>query len=95
MEVLHQDDLNRSLSEIDEATTHSGGDYELVQKLPQLPKRKDFPRCRPLSEEQWKAQINYEGQLEDVESIKTLIFRGVCITHDLILYCLINLTLII
>ncbi|CAG9765437.1 unnamed protein product [Ceutorhynchus assimilis] len=76
-EFLQQDDLNRSLSEIDDSSTvHSGGDYELVQKLPQLPKRKDFPRCRPLTEEQWREQFNYEGRLEDVESIKTLIFRG-------------------
>lgn len=73
-EILRQEDLNRSLSEIDDAITHSGGDYELVQ---QLPKRKDFPRCKPLTEEQWRAQFNYEGQLEDVESIKNLIFRGV------------------
>ncbi|XP_066147309.1 TBC1 domain family member 15 [Euwallacea fornicatus] len=75
-DILPQDDLNRSLSEIDESITQSGGDYEVVQQLPQLPKRKDFPRCRPVTEEQWNAQFNYEGQLEDVESLKVMIFRG-------------------
>lgn len=78
-EVMRQEDLNRSLSELDDAITHSGGDYELVQQLPQLPKRKEFPRCKPLSEEQWRGQFNYAGQLEDVESIKNLIFRGVSV----------------
>lgn len=75
-EVMRQEDLNRSLSELDDAITHSGGDYELVQQLPQLPKRQDFPRCRPLSEEQWRGQFNDVGRLEDVDSIKNLIFRG-------------------
>ncbi|KAL1506574.1 hypothetical protein ABEB36_005908 [Hypothenemus hampei] len=75
-DILLNDDLQRSLSEIDDNITHSGGDYELVQKPPQLPKRKEFPRCKPLREEQWKAQFTCDGKLEDVESIKTLIFRG-------------------
>ncbi|XP_050295947.1 TBC1 domain family member 15 [Anthonomus grandis grandis] len=73
---LPPDDLNRSLSEFEESTTHSGGDYEVIQKLPELPKRKDFPRCEPLNEEVWKALFNSQGQLEDVQSIKTIIFRG-------------------
>lgn len=73
---LPHEDLNRSLSEYDDSTTHSGGEYELVQKLPQLPPRKNFPRCKPLSEEQWVSQFSNEGKLEDVESIKNLIFRG-------------------
>lgn len=48
-----------------------------MTKVPQLPKRKDFPRLRPLSYEQWRGHMDHEGKIEDVESVKTLIFRGV------------------
>ncbi|XP_060530339.1 TBC1 domain family member 15 isoform X2 [Cylas formicarius] len=75
VDEFQREDLNRSLSEYEE-TSHSGGDYEVIQKVPDLPARKDFPRLRPLSEEQWKSQFNCEGRLEDVEPIKSLIFRG-------------------
>lgn len=70
-------DLNRSLTEIENTISHSQGDYEVVAKLPELPKRMDFPRLRPLTLEQWRSQINCEGVIEDVDSIKNLIFRGV------------------
>lgn len=73
-----REDLNRSLSEYENTntTTHSQGDYEVIAKVPELPARKDFPRLRPLTVEQWKGHLNCEGKIEDVESIKTLIFRG-------------------
>ncbi|CAG9822523.1 unnamed protein product [Phaedon cochleariae] len=66
-------DLNRSLSEYENTTTHSQGEYEVVAKIPD---RKDFPRLRPLTLEQWKGHMNYEGKIEDEESLKNLIFRG-------------------
>lgn len=69
---MAQDDLQRSISEIgDDASAYA------VYDIPNcLPMRVDYPRCNPLTKEQWQAQLNGEGQLEDVESIKTLIFRG-------------------
>lgn len=74
-------DLNKSLTEIESTISHSQGDYEVVAKVPEaareLPKRMDFPRLRPLTLEQWRSQINFEGVIEDVDSIKSLIFRGV------------------
>lgn len=71
---VDKENLNRSISEYENTTTHSQGDYEVVAKVPE---RKDFPRLRPLSVEQWKGHLNSEGKIEDVESVKTLIFRGV------------------
>ncbi|KAJ8919514.1 hypothetical protein NQ315_002135 [Exocentrus adspersus] len=68
--------LQRSLTEYENTTTQSHGDYEVIAKVPELPHRQDFPRLRPLSREQWEGQMSHEGKIEDVESIKTLIFRG-------------------
>ncbi|XP_056639097.1 TBC1 domain family member 15 [Diorhabda sublineata] len=68
-----KEDLNRSLSEYENTMTHSQGDYEVVAKIPD---RKDFPRCDPLSVEQWRSHMNSEGIIEDVDSVKNLIFRG-------------------
>ncbi|EFA02210.1 TBC1 domain family member 15 [Tribolium castaneum] len=66
--------LHRSLTEY--ASSHSQGDYEVIAKVPELPERKDYPRGRPLSAEQWKNLQNHEGKIEDVEQIKLMIFRG-------------------
>ncbi|KAJ8982106.1 hypothetical protein NQ317_010964 [Molorchus minor] len=71
-----RDDLNKSITEYENTTIHSQGDYEVIAKVPELPKRKDFPRLRPLTAEQWKGHMNLDGKIEDIESIKTLIFRG-------------------
>lgn len=73
-----REDLNKSITEYESASNHSQ-DYEVVTKVPELPKRKDFPRLRPLSYEQWKGHMDHEGKIEDVDSVKNLIFRGVSI----------------
>nr|XP_023026580.1 TBC1 domain family member 15 [Leptinotarsa decemlineata] len=65
--------LSRSPSHSIQTTTHSQGDYEVINKVPE---RKDFPRLRPLTQEQWSGHLNHEGMIEDVESVKNLIFRG-------------------
>ncbi|XP_072396962.1 TBC1 domain family member 15 isoform X2 [Diabrotica undecimpunctata] len=70
---VDKENLNRSITEYENTTTHSQGDYEVVATVPE---RKDFPRLRPLSVEQWRGHLNNEGKIEDVESVKTLIFRG-------------------
>ncbi|KAF5270074.1 hypothetical protein FQA39_LY08486 [Lamprigera yunnana] len=71
------DILNRSLEAIENSTTtHSHDEYEVVPHVPKLPTRKDYPRGRPLSFEQWKALQDNEGQVEDVEAVKLVIFRG-------------------
>ncbi|VEN63150.1 unnamed protein product [Callosobruchus maculatus] len=72
------EDLNRSISEYENTTTttHSQGDYEVIAKVPELPPRKDFPRLRPMTVEQWRGHLNFDGRIEDVDSIKTLVFRG-------------------
>ncbi|KAH1026973.1 hypothetical protein HUJ05_000557 [Dendroctonus ponderosae] len=58
---MAQDDLQRSISEIgDDASAYA------VYDIPNcLPMRVDYPRCNPLTREQWRAQLNGEGQLED------------------------------
>lgn len=67
--------LHRSLTEY--ASTVSHGDYEVVAKVLELPKRKDYPRGQHLRIEQWHNLQDSEGKLEDVEQIKEMIFRGV------------------
>ncbi|CAH1995219.1 unnamed protein product [Acanthoscelides obtectus] len=69
------EDLHRSISEYENTTTtsHSQGDYEVIAKVPP---RKDFPRQRPLTVEQWRDHLNCDGRIEDVENIKTFVFRG-------------------
>lgn len=71
--------LNRSLSELDNATTTTQDEYEVVNRVNKLPERKDFPRGRPLSPEQWRCLLDHEGKIEDIESLKLVIFRGVII----------------
>lgn len=77
IDETQREDLNKSITEYESTSNHSQGDYEVVTKVPELPKRKDFPRLRPLSFEQWRGHMDHEGKIEDVESVKTLIFRGV------------------
>lgn len=79
-----REDLNKSITEYESTSNHSQGDYEVVTKVPQLPKRKDFPRLRPLNVEQWRGHMDYEGKIEDVESIKNLVFRGVSLFSKII-----------
>lgn len=70
--------LNKSITAIENATTtHTQGDYEVVANIPKLPDRKECPRSRPLTKEQWLNLQNCEGKIEDVDGIKLLIFRGV------------------
>lgn len=72
--------LNRSINELESSTTtQSQDEYEVVTHSPKLPDRKNFPRGKPLTTEQWKALQDHEGRVEDVDSIKLVIFRGVCI----------------
>lgn len=69
--------LHRSLEAIENnTTTHSHDEYELIAHVPRLPALKEYPRGRPLSWEQWKALQDSEGQVEDVEAVKLVIFRG-------------------
>lgn len=71
------DILNRSLEAIEgNTTTHSHDEYEVVAHVPKLPERKDYPRGRPLSLEQWKALQDHDGQVEDIDAVKLVIFRG-------------------
>ncbi|KAG5893896.1 hypothetical protein JTB14_001079 [Gonioctena quinquepunctata] len=70
---VDKENLNRSITEYENTTSHSHGDYEVVATVPE---RKDFPRLRALTVEQWNGHLNGSGQIEDVESIKNLIFRG-------------------
>lgn len=70
--------LNKSIIAIENATTtHTQGDYEVVANVPTLPERKDCPRSKPLTKEQWLNLQNCEGKIEDIEGIKLLVFRGV------------------
>ncbi|KAK9731846.1 Rab-GTPase-TBC domain [Popillia japonica] len=69
--------LNKSIIAIESATTtHTQDDYEVVANVPKLPDRKDCPRSKPLTKEQWLDLQNCEGKIEDVDGIKLLIFRG-------------------
>lgn len=71
--------LNRSITELESATTtHSQDEYELVvHNAKKLPERKNFPRGKPITDEQWNGLQDHEGRIEDIESIKLVIFRGV------------------
>lgn len=72
------DILNRSLEAIENnTTTHTHDEYEVIAHVPKLPDRKDYPRGRPLSADQWKGLKDPEGRVEDVESVRLMIFRGV------------------
>lgn len=67
--------LERSLSEYENTTTHVQGDYEVVD-VPDLPERKNFPRGRPLTLEQWEGLQDKDGKICDSECIKLMIFQG-------------------
>lgn len=70
--------LNSSIHELESSTTtQSQDEYEVVTHLPKLPERKNFPRGKPITVEQWKALQDHEGRVEDIDSIKLVIFRGV------------------
>lgn len=75
-------ELQRSLTELDESTTtiattsHTQGEYEMIQHIPKLPERKDYPRGNALTNNQWISLQDHEGRIEDVESVKLVIFRG-------------------
>lgn len=72
--------LNRSIHEFESSTTtQSQDEYEVVTHLPKLPERKNFPRGKPITPEQWKALQDHEGRIEDVDSMKLVIFRGVSV----------------
>ncbi|KRT84238.1 hypothetical protein AMK59_2051, partial [Oryctes borbonicus] len=46
--------LNKSIIAIEgTTTTHTQGDYEVVANVPKLPERKECPRSKPLTKEQW------------------------------------------
>ncbi|KAI4464041.1 tbc1 domain family member gtpase-activating protein [Holotrichia oblita] len=69
--------LNKSIIAIESATTtHTQDDYEVIANVPKLPDRKDCPRSKPLTKEQWLDLQNCEGKIEDVDGMKLLIFRG-------------------
>nr|XP_022906269.1 TBC1 domain family member 15-like isoform X2 [Onthophagus taurus] len=67
--------LNKSITTL-ESTTTTQGEYEIVTNVSELPDRKDFPRSRPLTKEQWIALQDCHGRIEDVETTKLTIFRG-------------------
>lgn len=70
--------LDRSIHELEgTTTTQSQDEYEVVTRLSQLPERKNFPRGKPITAEQWRGLQDHEGRVEDVDSIKLVIFRGV------------------
>lgn len=74
------DILNRSLEAIENnTTTQTHDEYEVIAHVPKLPERKDFPRSRPLSLEQWTGLQDHEGRIEDVDAVKMVVFRGVSI----------------
>lgn len=86
--------LNRSIHELENTTTTQLQDeYELVTHLTNLPERKNFPRGKPITAEQWKALQDHEGRVEDIESIKLVIFRGVRFNPFWLWCCLIIITL--
>lgn len=73
-----KDLLNRSITELEnQTTTQSHDEYEVVNHVPKLPERKNFPRSLPITAEQWRTLQDHEGRIEDVESVKLVIFRGV------------------
>lgn len=78
----HVNELQRSLTELDESTTaiattsHTQGEYEMIQHVLKLPERKDYPRGNALTNIQWMSLQDHEGRIEDVESVKLVIFRG-------------------
>lgn len=70
--------LNRSLEEIENnTTTHSHDEYEVIAHVPKLPLRKNPPRGEPLSAETWKTFQDSEGRIENIETVKSIIFKGV------------------
>ncbi|CAH0560137.1 unnamed protein product [Brassicogethes aeneus] len=72
--------LNKSITEYGSNNTTdfagNSNDYEVVATVPELPVRPEFPRLKPLSQELWRDHMDFEGKIEDVESVKNLIFRG-------------------
>ncbi|XP_076255657.1 TBC1 domain family member 15/17 [Rhynchophorus ferrugineus] len=75
---ITKDDLNNSITELGDEIVHSMAPSleDGVSSAFQLPPRKEFVRCNPLTEEQWDSQLNSSGQLEDVDDIKMSIFKG-------------------
>lgn len=57
--------------------------------MPYLPKRRDFPRGKPLTLEQWLGVQDHEGKIEDSECLKLMIFQGVSDNSEA-LYCIEN-----
>lgn len=62
-------------------TTITQDEYEVIQHVPKLPSRKEYPRGSPLSTDGWMAFQDYNGKIEDAESTKLFIFRGVSWLH--------------
>ncbi|XP_044749210.1 TBC1 domain family member 15 [Coccinella septempunctata] len=68
--------LNKSITECGStSTSHSQGDYEVID-VPHLPKRRDFPRGKPLTLDQWLGVQDHEERIEDSECLKLIIFQG-------------------
>ncbi|VDM39880.1 unnamed protein product [Toxocara canis] len=68
-------ELREEESSADTLRLHDDAGFELVTQL-ELPKRPDFNREEPVTEEVWDKHKNPDGSFRDVHSLKLLIFRG-------------------
>jgi hypothetical protein len=72
--------LNRSLTLV-ETPSNVGEEYAVIQSYCHtvLPPRRDVPRGVPLSVEFWVQLQDDEGRIEEVQTVKEIIFKGVSI----------------